>query len=64
MSPELAAKTYTVLAPPQGFTPKAKIDREGVNKVLELRSRYGEPKKMLSDPTKYFDAKYYGVATK
>jgi ABC-type nitrate/sulfonate/bicarbonate transport system substrate-binding protein len=28
MSPELAAKTYTVLAPPQGFTPKAKIDME------------------------------------
>jgi ABC-type nitrate/sulfonate/bicarbonate transport system substrate-binding protein len=64
MSPELAAKTYTVLAPPQGFTPKAKIDMEGVNKVLELRSRYGEPKKTLSDPTKYFDAKYYDVATK
>jgi ABC-type nitrate/sulfonate/bicarbonate transport system substrate-binding protein len=64
MSPELAAKTYTVLAPPQGFTPKAKIDMEGVNKVLELRSRYGEPKKTLSDPTKYFNAKYYDVATK
>jgi ABC-type nitrate/sulfonate/bicarbonate transport system substrate-binding protein len=64
MSPELAAKTYTVLAPPQGFTPKAKIDMEGVNKVLELRSRYGEPKRTLSDPTKYFDAKYYDVATK
>jgi ABC-type nitrate/sulfonate/bicarbonate transport system substrate-binding protein len=64
MSPELAAKTYTVLAPPQGFTPKAKIDMQGVNKVLELRSRYGEPKRTLSDPTKYFDAKYYDVATK
>jgi hypothetical protein len=37
---------------------------QGVNKVLELRSRYGEPKRTLSDPTKYFDAKYYDVATK
>lgn len=64
MSPELAAKTYAVLAPPQGFTPKAKIDMAGVSKVLELRSRYGEPKKTLSDPAKYFDARYYEAATK
>jgi ABC-type nitrate/sulfonate/bicarbonate transport system substrate-binding protein len=64
MSPELAAKTYAVLAPPQGFTPKAKIDMEGVKKVLELRSRYGEPKKALSNPAKYYDAKYYDVATR
>jgi ABC-type nitrate/sulfonate/bicarbonate transport system substrate-binding protein len=64
MSPELAAKTYAVLAPPQGFTPKAKIDMAGVSNVLELRSRYGEPKKTLSDPVKYFDARYYEAATK
>lgn len=64
MSPELAANTYRVLAPPQGFTPKAKIDMDGVSKVLELRSRYGEPKKTLSEPAKYFDAKYYDVATR
>jgi ABC-type nitrate/sulfonate/bicarbonate transport system substrate-binding protein len=64
MSPELAAKTYAVLAPPQGFTPKAKIDMEGVKKVLELRSRYGEPKKSLLDPMKYYDGKYYDAAVK
>jgi hypothetical protein len=64
MSPELAAKTYAVLAPPQGFTPKAKIDMEGVKRVLELRSRYGEPKKALSDPMKYHDGRYYNNATK
>jgi ABC-type nitrate/sulfonate/bicarbonate transport system substrate-binding protein len=64
MSPELAAKTYAVLAPPQGFTPKAKIDMEGVKKVLELRSRYGEPKKPLSDPMKYYDGSYYANAAK
>jgi ABC-type nitrate/sulfonate/bicarbonate transport system substrate-binding protein len=62
MSAELAAKTYTVLAPPQGFTAKARIDMEGVNTVLRLRSRYGEPKKMLSDPTRYVDLKYYDAA--
>jgi len=64
MSPELAAKTYAALAPPQGFTPKARIDLEGVSKVLALRSRYGEPKKTLSDPAKYFDGRYYDAATK
>jgi ABC-type nitrate/sulfonate/bicarbonate transport system substrate-binding protein len=64
MSPELAAQTYAVLAPPQGFTPKAKIDLDGVKKVLELRSKYGEPKKSLSDPAKYYDAKYYAAAMK
>jgi len=64
MSPELADKTYAALAPPRGFTPKAKIDLDGVKKVLELRSRYGEPKKTLSDPAKYYDAKYYDAAMK
>ena len=64
MSPELAAKTYAALAPPQGFTPKARIDMEGVSKVLALRSRYGEPRKTLSDPARYFDGRYYDAATK
>jgi ABC-type nitrate/sulfonate/bicarbonate transport system substrate-binding protein len=64
MSPELAAQTYAVLAPPKGFTPKAKIDMDGVKKVLELRSKYGEPKKSLSDPARYYDAKYYAAAMK
>jgi ABC-type nitrate/sulfonate/bicarbonate transport system substrate-binding protein len=64
MSPELAAKTYAVLAPPQGFAAKARIDMEGVKKVLELRSRYGEPKRTLSEPTRYFDGTYYDAALK
>ncbi|HEY1362854.1 MAG TPA: ABC transporter substrate-binding protein [Xanthobacteraceae bacterium] len=64
MSPELAAKTYAALAPPQGFTPKARIDLEGVRKVLELRSRYGEPRKTLTDPLKYYDDKYFQMATR
>jgi hypothetical protein len=50
------------LAGPKGFTPKAKIDMDGVQKVLELRSVYGEPKKALTDPTKYYDSKYYDAA--
>jgi ABC-type nitrate/sulfonate/bicarbonate transport system substrate-binding protein len=64
MSPGLAAQSYGVLAGPKGFTPKAKLDIEGVKRVLELRSRYGEPKKTLTDPLKYYDAAYYEAALK
>jgi ABC-type nitrate/sulfonate/bicarbonate transport system substrate-binding protein len=64
MSPDLAAQTYSVLAGPKGFAPKAKLDMEGVKRVLELRSRYGEPKKTLTEPLKYYDASYYEAALK
>ena len=64
MSPELAAQSYSVLAGPKGFTPKAQLDIEGVKRVLALRSRYGEPKKELSDPLRYYDAAYYEAALK
>jgi len=63
MSPELAAQSYAVLINPRGFSPKAQIDLEGVNRVLELRSRYGAPKKTLADPAKYYDPKYYDAAS-
>ena len=39
----------------RGFTPEAKLDIEGVRKVLELRSQYGLPRKELTDPMKYYD---------
>ena len=62
MPPELAAQSYAVLINPRGFSPKAQIDLEGVKRVLELRSRYGEPKKTLADPVKYYDPQYYEAA--
>jgi ABC-type nitrate/sulfonate/bicarbonate transport system substrate-binding protein len=37
MSPELAAQTHAVLAGPKGFTLKARLDVDGVKRVLELR---------------------------
>jgi ABC-type nitrate/sulfonate/bicarbonate transport system substrate-binding protein len=64
MSAELAAQSYSVLAGPKGFTPKAKLDVDGVRRVLALRSRYGEPKKELNDPLKYYDPSYYEAALK
>jgi len=64
MSEAVAEQSYAIMAGPKGFTPKAKIDMEGVKKVLALRSEYGEPKKKLTDPAKYYDAKYYSAAMK
>ncbi len=63
MSPELAAKSYDILlAPKDGFAPKAEIDMTGVRTVLALRSEYGEPRKALTDPAKYIDLSYYKKA--
>jgi ABC-type nitrate/sulfonate/bicarbonate transport system substrate-binding protein len=64
MTPELAAQSYAVLVDPNGFAPKAELDIGGVRKALELRSQYGEPKKQLTDPMKYYDPSYYEAASK
>ena len=39
--------------------PDMAISVEGVKSVLELRSRYGRPRKQLDDPFKYLDLSYY-----
>ena len=64
MSPELAEQSYAALAPPKGFFPKARIDMDGVKRVLELRSRYGAPQKTLTDAAKYYDPTYHEAAMK
>jgi ABC-type nitrate/sulfonate/bicarbonate transport system substrate-binding protein len=64
MPAEIAAQSYAALVSPKGLAPTARLDIEGVRKVLELRSRYGEPKKQLTDPMKYYDASYYGTASR
>jgi ABC-type nitrate/sulfonate/bicarbonate transport system substrate-binding protein len=53
-----------LLSPKDGFQRKARIDLEGVRTVLQLRSKYGEPKKALVDPTKYYDPGFYDAAMK
>jgi ABC-type nitrate/sulfonate/bicarbonate transport system substrate-binding protein len=45
-----------------GFCRRAKVDEEGLRTVLKLRERYGEPRKSLNDPTKYYDPSYYDRA--
>lgn len=61
--PETAQAAYRIfLSPAEGFQKKAKIDLEGVRTVLQLRSKYGEPKKTLTDPAKYYDPSFYEAA--
>ncbi|MBI3514643.1 MAG: ABC transporter substrate-binding protein [Proteobacteria bacterium] len=65
MSPELADKAHAILLDPKsGFQRKARIDVEGVRTALALRSEYGEPKKALTDPAKYYDPTWYDKATR
>ena len=53
-----------LLNPKEGFQRKALIDIEGVRTVLQLRSKYAEPKKTLTDPAKYYDPSFYDAAMK
>jgi ABC-type nitrate/sulfonate/bicarbonate transport system substrate-binding protein len=63
MTEHLASKSYDILLDPQnGFSKKAALDLEGVRTVLSLRSEYGNPRKYLSDPSKYLELKYYEMA--
>jgi ABC-type nitrate/sulfonate/bicarbonate transport system substrate-binding protein len=51
-----------LLAPRDGFQKKAQIDLNGVRTVLQLRSKYGQPQKTLTDPGRYYDDSYYRAA--
>jgi ABC-type nitrate/sulfonate/bicarbonate transport system substrate-binding protein len=60
---QAAQTAYKVLlSPTDGFQKKAKIDMEGVKTVLALRSKYGQPRKALSDPSPYYDPSFYDAA--
>ena len=65
MTPQLARQSLEVLLHPQtGFFKDAALDMDGVATVLALRSKYGEPRKALSDPLKYIDTSYHQKAGK
>ena len=60
MTPDLAKATYRVLVADQdGFDRRAELDLAGVKAVLEMRSAYGHPRKLLTDVEKYHDLDYY-----
>ena len=52
-----------VIVFPGGFDPAAAVDVEGIRTVLELRSRYARPERILSDPARYYDLSYYDQAS-
>jgi ABC-type nitrate/sulfonate/bicarbonate transport system substrate-binding protein len=63
LNEEQAARSYDVLLhATKGFTRGAVLDVEGVKTVLQLRSQYGEPKKQLTEPAKYFDLTFFDKA--
>jgi len=63
MSEQAAHTAYGVLLHPRdGFQKKAQIDLNGVRTVLALRSKYGQPQKILTDPARYYDDAFYRAA--
>jgi ABC-type nitrate/sulfonate/bicarbonate transport system substrate-binding protein len=64
LSPEIAAGAYESFIGPRGMAAKAQLDIAGLRKVLELRSEYGRPQKTLTDPSRYYDLRYYDMALK
>jgi ABC-type nitrate/sulfonate/bicarbonate transport system substrate-binding protein len=60
-----AERAYQVLLDPkEGIYRDLKVDREGVRTVLSLRSKYGQPRKELSDPGRYINESYLANALK
>jgi ABC-type nitrate/sulfonate/bicarbonate transport system substrate-binding protein len=49
----------SLLSPRSGLTPRAAVLRDGMQKVLDLRSRYGNGQKSLADVDKYLALSYY-----
>jgi len=59
MTLQLARQSLQVLLGESGgFFKDPAVDMKGVATVLALRSKYGEPRKLLSDPAKYVDDTY------
>ena len=60
---EVAMQSLGVLLHPKdGFPRRAEIDVEGIKVVMEARSQYAEPRKTLTDPSRYYDLSYYREA--
>ena len=51
-----------VLDPDLGIAGSDEIDQTGVATILELRSKFGEPQKDLTDPDRYIELRYYNTA--
>jgi ABC-type nitrate/sulfonate/bicarbonate transport system substrate-binding protein len=64
MTPVLAKQSSDILlAEKGGLARNLAPDPAGIRTVLELRSKFGTPKKTLTDPMKYVDLSYYEKAS-
>jgi ABC-type nitrate/sulfonate/bicarbonate transport system substrate-binding protein len=56
MAPAVAARAAAALLDPaRGIFRDLRVDLDGMRTVLALRSRYGQPPRMLDDPERYLD---------
>lgn len=63
MDDDVATVSYGILVNEKsGFTRDASLDPAGIETVLRLRSEYGEPRKELTDPERYYDLRFYESA--
>lgn len=63
LDPPLAPRAAAILlAERGGFRRDLSIDPEGARVVLELRSRYGQPRRQLTDVSRYVDMRYRDLA--
>jgi ABC-type nitrate/sulfonate/bicarbonate transport system substrate-binding protein len=63
MPQAVAEASHTELLDPiNGFFRSCDIDPAGLHCVLDLRSRYGSPAKLLSDPGRYCDLSFAAAA--
>ena len=63
MSPALAKRSYDLLLSENGgLSRDLKPNVSGIATVLQLRSRYGQPAKSLTDAQRYIDLAYYDKA--
>ena len=59
MTPALAKQSLGImLGEKTGFYRDVRLDGQGAQSVLALRSKYAEPRRNLSDPGKYIDSTY------
>ena len=52
-----------VLDPVLGLAGSDVIDEAGMAAILALRSKFGQPRKDLTDPSRYIDLGYYNTVT-
>ena len=63
MSAQAAANSVAQLVSGrEGLTPKAALNMDAVQTVVDLRNRFGEPRKELAGPEPYLDLSYYQAA--